>query len=82
MNSLDNKNQPTTRLKTANGKLPREVDSAQLIQRYIESLKRRRFFGQVVLKIEAGEVVYINEHTGRTRDELLEALQIEAQATE
>ncbi len=81
MNSLDNKNQRTTRLKHENGKLPCEVDSAQLIQSYIKSLKHRRFFGQVVLKIEAGEVVYINEHVGRTPVELLEALQIEAQAT-
>jgi len=81
MKSLDNKNQTTTRLKRENGKLPREVDSAQLIQRYIESLKRRQFFGQVILKIEAGEVVYINEHVGQTPVELLEALQIEAQST-
>lgn len=80
MNSLDNPSQRTTRLKKTSGKSRREVDDAQLIQTYIKNLKRRRFFGQVVLKIEAGEIVYINEHKGCTRDELQEALEIEAQA--
>ena len=66
MNSLDNKNQRTTRLKHENGKSQRE-----LLNVYFEDLEQRGFFGQVTLKFEAGKVVYVNESRGWTRLEEL-----------
>jgi hypothetical protein len=43
----------------------------ELLDLYFESLKQRGFFGQVVLKLEAGKVVYINESRGWTRLEAI-----------
>jgi len=75
MNSLDNKNGAATKLKRENGKPRSGVIDGELLQRYLEEVKRRRFFGQVILKIEAGEIVYINEHAGLNRGELIEILE-------